>query len=43
METIKGLVKLNFTKKQIIDFLIQNFNLNQQEDSQAYNQATATA
>ena len=43
METIKGLVKLNFTKEQIIDFLIQNFNLNQQEASQAYNQATATA
>ena len=43
METIKGLVKLNFTKEQIIDFLIQNFNLNQQEASQAYNQAMATA
>ncbi|WP_432739880.1 hypothetical protein [Ligilactobacillus agilis] len=43
METIKDLVKLNFTKEQIIDFLIQNFNLNQQEASQAYNQATATA
>ena len=28
VETIKGLVKLNFTKEQIIDFLIQNFNLN---------------
>ena len=42
-ETIKGLVKLNFTKEQIIDFLIQNFNLNQQEASQAYNQAMATA
>ena len=43
METIKGLVKLNFTKEQIIDFLIQNFNINQQEASQAYNQAMATA
>lgn len=43
METIKGLVKLSFTKEQIIDFLIQNFNLNQQEASQAYNQAMATA
>ena len=43
METIKGLVKLNFTKEQIIDFLIQNSNLNQQEASQAYNQAMATA
>ena len=43
METIKGLVKLNFTKEQIIDFLVQNFNLNQQEASQAYNQAMATA
>ncbi len=31
METIKGLVKLNFTKEQVIDFLIQN--LNQQEAS----------
>ncbi|WP_156655763.1 PD-(D/E)XK nuclease family transposase [Ligilactobacillus agilis] len=43
METIKGLVKLNFTKEQVIDFLIQNLNLNQQEASQAYNQAMATA
>ena len=43
LETIKGLVKLNFTNEQIIDFLIQNFNLNQQEASQAYNQAMATA
>ena len=43
METIKGLVKLNFTKEQIIDFLIQNFKINQQEASQAYNQAMATA
>ena len=43
METIKGLVNLNFTKEQIIDFLIQNFNLNQQEASQVYNQAMATA
>ena len=43
METIKGLVKLNFTKEQIIDFLVQNLNLNQQEANQAYNQAMATA
>lgn len=43
METIKGLVKLNFTKEQVIDFLIQNLNLNQQEANQAYNQAMATA
>ena len=43
VETIKGLVKLNFTKEQIIDFLVQNSNLNQQEASQAYNQAMATA
>ena len=43
METIKGLVKLNFTKEQIIDFLVQNLNLDQQEASQAYNQAMATA
>ena len=43
METIKGLVKLNFTKEQVIDFLVQNLNLNQQEASQAYNQAMATA
>ena len=43
VETIKGLVKLNFTKEQIIDFLVQNLNLNQQEASQAYNQAMATA
>ncbi len=39
METIKGLVKLNFTKEQIIDFLVQNLNLDQQEA----NQAMATA
>ena len=43
METIKGLVKLNFTKEQIIDFLVQNLNLDQQEANQAYNQAIATA
>ncbi|MGN9066557.1 hypothetical protein [Ligilactobacillus agilis] len=43
VETIKGLVKLNFTKEQIIDFLIQNLNLSQQEANQAYNQAMATA
>ncbi len=43
MGTIKGLVKLNFTKEQIIDFLVQNLNLDQQEASQAYNQAMATA
>ncbi|UNL42749.1 hypothetical protein G8B22_06070 [Ligilactobacillus agilis] len=43
METIKGLVKLNFTKEQIIDFLVQNLNLDQQEASQAYNPAMATA
>ena len=43
METIKGLVKLNFTKEQIIDFLVQNLNLDQQEANQAYNQAMATA
>ncbi len=43
METIKGLVKLNFTKEQIIDFLVQNLNLDQQEASQVYNQAMATA
>ena len=43
METIKCLVKLNFTKEQIIDFLVQNLNLDQQEASQAYNQAMATA
>ena len=43
METIKGLVKLNFTKEQIIDFLVQNLNLDQQEANQAYNRAIATA
>ena len=43
METIKGLVELNFTKEQIIDFLPQNLNLSQQEADNAYNQAMATA
>ncbi len=43
VETIKGLVKLNFTKEQIIDFLTQNLNLSQQEADNAYNQAMATA
>lgn len=37
VETIKGLVKLNFTK------LTQNLNLSQQEADNAYNQAMATA
>ena len=43
VETNKGLVKLNFTKEQIIDFLTQNLNLSQQEADNAYNQAMATA
>ena len=43
VKTIKGLVKLNFTKEQIIDFLTQNLNLSQQEADNAYNQAMATA
>ena len=43
VETIKGLVNLNFTKEQIIDFLTQNLNLSQQEADNAYNQAMATA
>ncbi|MDO4455567.1 hypothetical protein [Ligilactobacillus agilis] len=30
-------------KEQIIDFLVQNLNLDQQEANQAYNQAMATA
>ena len=43
METIKGLVKLNFTKEQIIKFLIDNFNLDKQEALAAYERVMATA
>ena len=42
-DTEKRMAIYQGKKEQIIDFLVQNLNLDQQEANQAYNQAMATA
>ena len=41
-QTIKGLVKLNWSQEQIIEFLVQNFKLDKQAAVKAYERAMAT-
>ena len=41
-QTIKGLVKLNLSQEQIIEFLVQNFKLDKQAAVKAYERAIAT-
>lgn len=41
-QTIKGLVKLNLSQEQIIEFLVQNFKLDKQAAVKAYERAMAT-